>query len=62
VNPDVVDVYARLKKQNTPKRKQNNLLKTKRILNTNLSAKGAQFLHLACQGGSPHYPISYVTE
>jgi len=40
------------KKTKTLRKTQNNLLKTKRISNIKISAKGAQFLHLACQGGS----------
>jgi len=43
------------KKTKTPQKtqKNNNLLKIKRILNTLKSQlKGAQFLHLAFQGGS----------
>jgi len=32
------------------KTQKNNLLKTKSVLNIKISAKGAQFSHLACQG------------
>jgi len=40
-----------LKNEHTPKNaKNNNLLKTGRLLNTKMSDKGAQFLHLASQG------------
>jgi len=49
------------KNTKTPQKKQenNNLLKIKRILNTRISAKGAQFWHLAFQvGGSPPAPPS----
>jgi len=44
VNLNVVDVYASYKNENTPKNAKNNdLLKTKRILNIKMSAKGSQF-------------------
>jgi len=43
------------KNENTPKTQKNtNLLKTKRTLNIEMSAKWAQYLHLACQGGDSH--------
>jgi len=54
-----VDVYMSLKNENTQKRKENNhLLKAKRIPNIKTSAKGYQFLHLACQEGDLTLPPS----
>jgi len=52
VNPNVMGVHTS-KKTKTPRKtqKNNNLLKTKRILSIKISAKGGPALHLACQGG-----------
>jgi len=50
VNPDAVDVSTSYKNKNTPKNtKNNNQLKTNRLINVKVSAKGV--LHLACQEG-----------
>jgi len=64
VNPDVLDVYTVLAKnrKRPEKRKKQQLTKNKKILNIKMSAKEAQFLHLACQGRPvPLPPGSYVT-
>jgi len=48
------------KNENAPKNaKNNNLLKTKRILNIKILAKGARFFDLVCQGGgsTPFPPL-----
>jgi len=43
----------KVKKTNIPKNAKNkNLLRTKRILNIKMSAKGGKLLHLSCQGDS----------
>ena len=55
VNLDVVDVYNSWKTENTLKNTRNNNLK-----NAKCQLKGAQFLHLACQGGRLS-PVSYAT-
>jgi len=54
VNSDVVNFYIskNTKKTKTSRKTQrnNNLLKTKRVLNIKMSAKGGPVLDLACQG------------
>jgi len=54
MNLDVVDVNTGSKKnENTPKtQKNNNLLKTKKILNVKMSAKGGPFSTFSLPGGA----------
>jgi len=64
VNPDVLDVYASEKNENTPKNtKNNNLLKTKRMLNIKMSAKGGAVFTFSLPGGEARSPapVSYAT-
>jgi len=59
VNPDVVDLYTIDKNMKTPRKaqKDNPAENQKNTIKFKCQLKGAQFLHLACQGGgSPLAP------
>ena len=61
MDPDVVGVFTSWKKRKrTEKRKKNNLLKTKLMLNIIMSVEGTQLLHLWLARGVPS-PVSYAT-
>jgi len=49
------------KKRKHPEKRKKTTTST--ILNIKMSTKGAQFLHLSCQGGriAPLLPVSYAT-
>ena len=58
MNKDVVDVYTAKKNENTPKNaKNNNLLKTKKILNIKMSTKGDPVFKFSLPVGAARPPV-----